>query len=549
ILDMLSDTKESDEAPEHGRLPAVQTNGYEGNSMEQENGVMSAERPTDGGYMAWLQVSAAFILYWNSLGLLNGFGAFQTYYEESLLSDMSPSAISWIGSIQIFLLMAGGVVFGPLYDLGYARSMLVAGTCLVAFGFMMISISTQYYQILLAQGFCLGVGTSCLYMPAITLVPAYFTTKRALAMGFATVGSSLGAIVYPLVFEQLQPRVGFAWTVRVIGFIALALCCYAVAVARPRVMSKQTGLPKSSLRELVNKAGLLDKRYMIQCIAVFFSNVAFFEPLYYLQSYALTHGMQGQSLAKYLLVILNAVSIPGRLMPSFVADRVGVLDTYIGIFLYGFFSGGVVTLAPVVLANITDDLSVLGTRLGFVAVLKGIGSLIGPPIAGAILEHTGSYEGMQLFAGLAMSLTVVFAYGRIVPKGLDQYPSPIVEKAKSRRRMQNRESQRRFRERKEQLQKTLQQQVDNSRSKYEALLRGYNESTTEITLLLQENDALRSEVKDLRRQRRLMLSVMKMLRGSKRPSSSEARETADFLGDVMHYLGDVSDDPTTPDTK
>ncbi|KAJ3550026.1 hypothetical protein NM208_g183 [Fusarium decemcellulare] len=137
---------------------------------------------------------------------------------------------------------------------------------------------------------------------------------------------------------------------------------------------------------------------------------------------------------------------------------------------------------------------------------------------------------------------------RIIPKGLDHYPSPIVEKAKSRRRMQNRESQRRFRERKEQLQKTLQQQVDNSRSKYEALLRGYNESTTEITLLLQENDALRSEVKDLRRQRRLMLSVMKMLRGGKRPSSSEAGETADFLSDVMHYLGDVSDDPATPDT-
>ncbi|KAF4466681.1 mfs monocarboxylate transporter [Fusarium albosuccineum] len=430
---MLLNTKESDEAPEHGRPPAVQTNGPEGNSTGQENGAISEERPTDGGYMAWLQVSAAFVLYWNSLGLLNGFGAFQTYYEESLLSHMSSSAIAWIGSIQIFLLMAGGVFFGPLYDLGYTRSMLVAGTCLVAFGFMMISTSTQYYQILLAQGFCLGVGTSCLYMPAITLVPAYFTTKRALAMGFATVGSSLGAIVYPLVFEQLQPRLGFAWTVRIIGFIALALCCYAVAVARPRVMSKRTGLPKSSLRELINKAGLLDKRYMIQCIAVFFSNVAFFEPLYYLQSYALTHGMQGQSLAKYLLVILNAVSIPGRLMPSFVADRVGVLDTYIGIctltavsifywisvnntagniafsVLYGFFSGGVVTLAPVVLANITDDLSVLGTRLGFVAVLKGIGSLIGPPIAGAILEHTGSYEGMQLFAGLAMSLTVVFA--------------------------------------------------------------------------------------------------------------------------------------------
>lgn len=101
--------------------------------------------------------------------------------------------------------MAGGVIFGPLYDLGYARSMLLTGTFLVVFGFMMTSISTQYYHFLLAQGFCVGIGSSCLYIVAITLVPAYFTARRALAMGVATVGSSLGATIYPLIFESLQP--------------------------------------------------------------------------------------------------------------------------------------------------------------------------------------------------------------------------------------------------------------------------------------------------------------------------------------------------------
>lgn len=383
--------------------------------------------------MAWLQVSAAFSLYWNSLGLLNGFGAFQTYYEQYLLSDQTASAISWIGSVQVFFLMAGGVFLGPLYDLGYTRSMLFTGTFLVTFGFMMTSISTQYYQILLAQGFCVGIGTSCLYMPAITLIPPYFTTSRALAMGTAGVGSSLGAALYPLMFERLYPQIGFPWTVRINGFIVLAMGSYATVVARPLRKPKQTTKGMQSFKGVAKAAGLTDKRYMIQCIAIFFSNVAFFEPMYYLQTYALSHGMQGQTLASYLLVILNAVAIPGRIIPSLAADRFGVLNTYICIsamaavsifywisvtnragniafsVLYGFFSGSVVTLAPVVLASITDDLSILGTRLGFVAVLKGIGSLIGPPIAGAILGNTGSYLGIQLFSGLAMSLTAVFA--------------------------------------------------------------------------------------------------------------------------------------------
>lgn len=365
---------------------------------------------------------------------MNGFGAFQTYYQDSLLSHESASAISWIGSIQVFFLMAGGLFLGPLYDLGYTRSMLVTGNILVTLGFMLTSICKSYYQILLAQGFCIGIGTSCLYIPAITLIPAYFTTRRALAMGIATIGSSVGAAVYPLVFERLQPSVGFGWAVRTIGFISLATTSYAVVVARPRRKAKPSGLSfKTSPGKLVELAGLTDTRYIIQCIAIFFSNIAFFEPLYYLQTYALSHGMQGQSLAKYLLVICNLVAIPGRIIPSLIADRIGVLPTYISIcsftaisvfywisvtnragniaftVLYGFFSGSVVTLAPVVLASITDDLSILGTRLGVVAVLKGIGSLIGPPIAGAILGSTGSYLGVQLFTALAFALTAGFA--------------------------------------------------------------------------------------------------------------------------------------------
>lgn len=394
--------------------------------------------PPDGGFQAWLQVAAAFLLYWNSLGLLNGFGAFQTFYEQVLLADENASAISWVGSIQVFLLMAGGFFFGPLFDLGYARSMLIIGTFLLVLGFMMASLATRYYEILLAQGFCVGIGTGCLYIPAITLVPSYFSKKRALAMGVASIGSSLGAGLYPLIFARLQPRIGYPWTMRAIGFIALVLCSAATAVAQPRLKRAPVGASTSrwslaGLRQLAHDAQLRDPRYLIQCVAIFFSNLGFFQPLYYLQSYAESHGTPAE-LAQYLLVILNLTAIPGRLIPSVIADRYGVVATFLVIciitaavdfywisvqnqagnlafsVLYGFFSSSVVTLAPVVLSSITQDLSTLGTRLGCVAVLKGISSLIGPPIAGAILDSSGSYLGVQLFTAVAMSLTAVFTF-------------------------------------------------------------------------------------------------------------------------------------------
>lgn len=143
--------------------------------------------------------------------------------------------------------------------------------------------------------------------------------------------------------------------------------------------------------------------------------------------------MRGHDLTRYLLSIMNASSIPGRIIASLIADKVGALDTFAVIcafssasifywisvsnvagniafpVLYGFFSGGVVALASVVITYITPDMSRLGTRLGMISILKGIASLIGPPISGALLGATGNYLGVQLFSALGMMLTALFS--------------------------------------------------------------------------------------------------------------------------------------------
>jgi len=338
--------------------------------------------------------------------------------------------------------MSVGVVMGPLYDAGYMRSLLVSGTLLITLGFMTTSICTTFWQVLLAQGVCIGLGTSCLYIPMIALVPLYFTTRRARAMAIATVGSSLGATLYPLMFQSLQPRIGFGWTTRALGCVSCAMCCFALAVLRPRykpatasahVVNDSDKGVVVRLRAFVRGAALGETNYLIYCVAVFFSNVGYFEPIFYIEGYALEHGLRGNNLAHYLLAILNASSIPGRISLSFIADRAGALTTYTVVsalsgasmfywisvsnaagniafaVLYGIFSGGVVSLAPVVLAQITSDLSRLGTRLGVVSILKGIGSLGGPPIAGAILDATGKYLGVQLFGGFALMFTAAFS--------------------------------------------------------------------------------------------------------------------------------------------
>ncbi len=124
--------------------------------------------------------------------MVNTFGVYQSYYEVILLPNYSASSISWIGTVEGFLLLMAGIVVGPIYDKGYLRSLLVAGTFLVVFGLMMTSLATEYYQVFLAHGLAVGFGCACLFLPSIAIVATYFTSRRALATGITASGGSIG---------------------------------------------------------------------------------------------------------------------------------------------------------------------------------------------------------------------------------------------------------------------------------------------------------------------------------------------------------------------
>ena len=92
--------------------------------------------PPNGGTRAWLQVLGAFFLNFNTWGLLNAFGVFQAEYSTGLLRSSSQSAISWIGSIQAFLMLVVGVLCGRALDAGYFYPDIITGAFLEVFGMM-----------------------------------------------------------------------------------------------------------------------------------------------------------------------------------------------------------------------------------------------------------------------------------------------------------------------------------------------------------------------------------------------------------------------------
>ncbi|OGM47169.1 MFS monocarboxylate transporter [Aspergillus bombycis] len=162
-------------------------------ASERPSAAVTAE-PPNGGLAAWSGVFASFLLFITTWGFSTTLSAFQSYYQSDLLSTSSPSRIAWVGTIQAFFLISTGVITGPLFDRGYLHHLMIAGCFLTTLGLMLLSLSTEYYQVFLSQGVCYGVGSGLIYVPALSLVSTRFTTRGGIAVGLVTSGASIGTL-------------------------------------------------------------------------------------------------------------------------------------------------------------------------------------------------------------------------------------------------------------------------------------------------------------------------------------------------------------------
>jgi hypothetical protein len=70
----------------------------------------------DGGTKAWLNAFGGFCIFFGCLGFTSCFGVLQEYYSTHQLADLSPSKVSWIGSLSNFIQFSGGAIGGPMFD-------------------------------------------------------------------------------------------------------------------------------------------------------------------------------------------------------------------------------------------------------------------------------------------------------------------------------------------------------------------------------------------------------------------------------------------------
>lgn len=365
----------------------------------------------EGGLQGWLTVLGGALVCFCGFGVVQSFGVYQDYYTRVHLNNRTPSQVSWIGSVQVFLLFALGIPAGKLFDDGRFRLCIGAGSAIFVFSSFMLSLAKpqQYYQYFLAQGVGMGTGMGLMFLPAVSVTSHYFRARRSLAMGIVVAGSSIGAVIHPIILNNTFGRPdGFAWGVRYTAFLDAGLLIAANVLMKTRLPPKPSKLrPKQVLKEFFTS----DKPYILYAAGSFLVVWGLYVPFFYLQLFTALHGVSSV-LVTYSISIMNVSSIFGRIVPNLLADRYGVFNIMIpstmitaglvfallgatttagtvvfGI-LYGFFSGAFVSLASPAAASFSTkpDMSDVGLRVGVIATVMGFASLTGNPIAGALLS-------------------------------------------------------------------------------------------------------------------------------------------------------------------
>ncbi|KAF5860352.1 hypothetical protein ETB97_001713 [Aspergillus alliaceus] len=364
---------------------------------EKASGDPSGVNPApEGGLQAWLCAAGAAAIFLCTLGLANSFGAFEEYYLTHQLKTDSASKISWIGSLQSFLQFFAAIIY--------------------IFAIMMLSLCKTYWQFMLTQGILMGIVMGFLQIPAFAAVSQYFDKKRAAALGLAVSGSSIGGIIMPIILSRMlnDSSLGFAWSVRVVGFVILPFMLLSSVAVKPRVPPRKT--------QVFLLSPYKDRRFILLFTALFFMFMGMFTPFFYLTTYATTQGM-GAAMAGYLLAIVNAASAIGRIVPGILADKYGKLNTFAiggistgiivfcmtsatsnpGLIAYsvffGFTSGTIISGASAAFSSCPKEARDIGTYMGMGMAISGLGALIGPPINGAILNTYGNFFQVCMFSG------------------------------------------------------------------------------------------------------------------------------------------------------
>ncbi len=385
----------------------------------------SAEQAGVDGAPAWRAVAVAFTAMFTTFGIAYSFGAFLLPVSAAL--DAGRGATAVVFSLTTLGLFGLGGLSGPAVDRFGPRRVVLVGTAALGLGLLLTSRATSLWQAYLGHGLGVGLAVACCYVPLVAVVGGWFVRRRTLAVGIAVSGIGLGTLVGAPAAAALIEAVGWRQAYLVLGAAGVAVLLVCAVLVRPApVAVGAVAVPL--LPRLRTRA------YAVLYASSLLLSLALFVPFVHLPAYAESRGA-GAVAAAALVGVVGAASIVGRLALGALAGRVGVLRTYQACFaliavsfalwlgepsyarllvfavLLGVGYGGFVALGPSLVAEIFG-VQGLASLLGVLYTSAGVGSAVGPPLAGVLIGEGNGY-GTAVACSLVATTLAAVLVGRV----------------------------------------------------------------------------------------------------------------------------------------
>ncbi|HEY0302897.1 MAG TPA: MFS transporter, partial [Rhizomicrobium sp.] len=332
-------------------------------------------------------------------------------------------------TLTMFGFAGGGVLLGQLADRFGVTLPVILSTIALGAGYIAVGHATTLWQVAIAHGLLIGVGTSATFAPLMADISHWFVRRRGIAVAVAAAGNYLAGTIWPPIVQHFTASAGWRDTYIGIGVFCLITMLPLALLLRRRMVghhsvasgaaaaAKQAALPFSPLTLQV-----------LLCVAGIGCCVAMSMPQVHIVAYC---GDLGYGVARGadMLSLMLGFGIISRVASGFIADRIGGVGTLLigsvlqgvalilylmfdGLFslyvisaLFGLFQGGIVPSYAIIVREYFSPQQA-STRVGLVIMATILGMALGGWLSGVIFDLTGSYQ-IAFLNGLGWNLVNV----------------------------------------------------------------------------------------------------------------------------------------------
>jgi MFS family permease len=363
-------------------------------------------------------------------------GAFGVYYL-ALLDEFhwSRSDGASIASVNFVVYALAAPLVGLAFDRFGPRLLMPIGAFLVGSGLVISSFENSLWGFYFSYGLITAVGQGALsFVGHNALISFWFVRKRATAIGIASMGQGLGALVMVPMTQLLINHVGWRWTFIVTGSLLLFLLAPANALLQRRhpadvgqfpdgetaaAASGSTG-KEGHRRQATRDWSLREALTSFPFWCVTGGHLALGTALFMINTHAIAHFVSvgvDKLMASFYFGLIGFIRIGATVVWGSLSDRIGrdkaygvatavtalgvvclialtagapLWLIYLAVALYGIgHSAGNPTYGAVI-GDIFSGRKI-GVIFGFLEISFGFGSAFGSWFGGYLFDTTGSY--------------------------------------------------------------------------------------------------------------------------------------------------------------